>query len=124
MAIQDLRFPDRKQVKSMIENCQLAGAVIDMDNRGYFVHSFTMPDWLAAMPTAEQVAATKAEAPAAPAQNKKAPPRNIKNGACEMIRTWARANPAATKVEAQAQFPDLNPSTVAIQLRKVRMGTV
>lgn len=121
-----LRFPERKMVKRMIAACQLEGAVIDMDKNGFFAHSFTMPDWLANMPTAAELAERKAaENPVAvtPAK-RKAPVTKNSNGACARIREWARANPEATKEDGVKQFPDLNPSTIQIQMRKVRLGLV
>lgn len=125
-SISDLRFSERKQVKRMVKACQLDGAVIDMDKNGFFVHSFTMPAWLAALPTqAQKIEALRNAVPEiAATKEKKAPVRNIKNGACDQIRAWARANPTATKADGVAQFPNLNPSTIQIQMRKVRLGLV
>lgn len=124
--ISALRFTNSvKPVKQMVKNCQLEGAVIDMDVNGYFVHSFTPPQWLVDMPTAAEVAAKKSEAGEVEvAKEKKVPAPKNENGACAQIRAWAKANPEATPAEGVAQFPALNPSTVKIQMRKVRLGTV
>jgi hypothetical protein len=122
--ISALRFPERKQIKNMVASCQLEGAQIDMDKDGFFAHSFTPPQWLVDMPTSAELAERKASEPQVEAKEKKGPVRNVKNGACDKIREWARANPEATPAEGVAHFPDLNPSTVKIQMRKVRMGQV
>lgn len=125
-AIGKLRFNNGvKPVKKMIRDCQLEGAVIDMDKDGYFVHSFTPPQWLVDMPTAAELAEKKAAAGEVEVvKEKKAPKAKNENGACAQIRAWARANPEATKADGVAQFPDLNPSTIQIQMRKVRLGQV
>lgn len=122
--ISALHFPDRKMVKRMVASCELAGAIIDMDKNGFFAHSFTMPDWLADMPTQAEVEARRAAMGEQPAKEKKAPVRVAKGGACDLIRAWARENPNATPAEGVAHFPALNPSTVKIQMRKVRLGQV
>lgn len=123
--ISALRFPERKQVKRMIASCQLEGAEVDMDKDGFFAHSFTPPQWLVDMPTAEEIAAKKATEVVTlePKPAKKAPVAKA-DGACAQIRAWARANPEATKEDGVKQFPNLNPSTIQIQMRKVRLGQV
>lgn len=123
-AISALRFADRKSVKRMIASCQLEGADLDMDKDGYFAHSFTPPQWLVDMPTAAEIAEKKASEPAPVVVEKKAPKAKNENGACAQIRAWARANPEATKEDGVKQFPDFNPSTIQIQIRKVRLGQV
>lgn len=125
-SISALRFTNGvKPVKQMVKNCQLEGAVIDMDKAGYFVRDFTPPQWLVDMPTAAEIAAKKAAAGEVETpKEKKAPAPKNENGACAQIRAWARANPDATPAEGVAQFPTLNPSTVKIQMRKVRVGEV
>lgn len=123
-SISALRNSSRGGIKNMIRSCQLEGAEIDMDKEGYFARNFTPPQWLVDMPTAAELAAKKVLEPAAPVNEKKAPAPKNENGACAQIRAWARANPEATPAEGVAQFPALNPSTVKIQMRKVRIGEV
>jgi hypothetical protein len=41
-------------------------------------------------------------------------------GKCEAIRSLALGFPDATVAQIRAAFPDINPSTVAIQVRKAR----
>ena len=123
-SVSAIRSPSRGGVKNMIRSCQLDGAVIDMDKNGYFVHSFTPPQWLVDLPTAAELAEKKASEPQVEQAPKAAPKPKNENGACAQIRAWARANPEATPAEGIAQFPALNPSTVKIQMRKVRIGEV
>ena len=118
MSIQDLRFPTKKLVLQMIANAPLPGAVVKHDERGYYADEFELPEAIAALPTqAELDARPKAE------PTRRPPPALArKDGACALIREWTKAHPDATKADAVAQFPDLNPSTVAIQFRKARQG--
>lgn len=124
--ISALRFPERKMVKRMIASCQLADAQVDMDKGGFFAHSFIPPQWLVDMPSAEEIAAKKATEVVTLEPNKsvRKPPVAKADGACAQIRAWARANPEATKEDGIKQFPTLNPSTIQIQMRKVRLGQV
>ena len=121
-----LRFKTRDAVARMIgRNGFISGGTIAQDERGFYVAGdFSVHSLVAALPTQAEVDARRAAEPVEPKAERKAPVRNIKNGACDLIRTWAKANPDATPAEGVAQFPDLNPSTVKIQMRKVRLGEV
>lgn len=113
MAVTDLRFTDKNQVKRMIIACEFTDTVIERDEHGFYLASYTAPDWFKEMP--EVVVAPPSEP---------RPDRPVRvaseGGACALVRAWTRDNPTATREDALAMFPELNRTTVAIQFKKAR----
>lgn len=125
--VQALRFKTRVSVERLISrNNGIFGGEVGHDEKDFFVAgTITLHPLLLALPTQAEVDAHKAANPVVEEKvERKAPARKSEGGACDLIRSWTRANPDATKEDALAQFPDLNPATVKIQFRKVRLGEV
>jgi len=126
--VQAMRWSTADSVKRLISrNGWIKNGVVAQDDKGFYVGGeIEIHPAIAALPTQAEVDAHKAANPVPVVESapKAAPVRNVKNGACDLIRTWAKANPDATPAQGVAQFPDLNPSTVKIQMRKVRLGQV
>jgi len=123
MSIQEMRFSSKVEARRVLANVAVNGeGEVKQDERGWYVECELHP-LVAALPTQAEVdALPKAHVEPKPARP--APVARKADGACAMIREWARQNPEATKEDGVKQFPDLNPSTIAIQMRKVRLGQV
>lgn len=119
----DIRFPSLSALSRKAESLKWAGFEHAQDDRGFYVTAVELDPKVRAHFDALD-AKRKGNTPKPRAEVKRAGPPKRDDGPCGAIRTWTRENPEATKEQALAQFPDMNPATVKIQFRKVRLGQV
>lgn len=119
----NIRFPSLLALQAKAKSLSWIGFDHGSDERGYYVTGVVLDPKVQAHFDALD-AKRKGNVPKARSEVKRVGPPKRDDGPCGAIRTWTRDNPQATKEQALAQFPDMNPATVKIQFRKVRLGEV
>lgn len=120
MPVSDIRYKTQAEARQRATTVGIHNATYAKDARGWYIATGMLPGELGL--TVNDVIPS-VEVPGAEPKPERAP-RGNQDGPVHKIRAWVRENPTATKEEAVAHFAELNPATVKIQMRKVRLGLV